>query len=110
MSNLLANEIYEPDGGLRNIIFDENYADKKRLYSVIVSPIIELGKAAKDVVVVTNDIFSDGRHFTGEYEETEEYCRLLGCLNIMLAQEADTVTEVVCGIPNIIKAHNIRQK
>jgi adenosylcobinamide kinase/adenosylcobinamide-phosphate guanylyltransferase len=103
MSNLLANEIYEHEGGLKNITVDENCADEKRLYSVIVSPIIELSKAVKDVVVVTNDIFSDGRHFTDEHKETEEYCRLLGCLNIMLAQQADTVTEVVCGIPNIIK-------
>jgi adenosylcobinamide kinase/adenosylcobinamide-phosphate guanylyltransferase len=93
MSNLLANEIYEPEGGLKNILDD------------IVSPIVRLSKAAGDVVVVTNDVFSDGRHFTGEYEETEKYCRLLGSLNIMLAEYADTVTEVACGIPNIIKGY-----
>jgi adenosylcobinamide kinase/adenosylcobinamide-phosphate guanylyltransferase len=93
MSNLLANEIYEPEGGLKNIIDD------------IVSPIVRLSKAAGGVIVVSNDVFSDGRHFTGEYEETEKYCRLLGNLNIMLAEYADTVTEVVCGIPNIIKGY-----
>jgi adenosylcobinamide kinase/adenosylcobinamide-phosphate guanylyltransferase len=93
MSNLLANEIYEPEGGLNNIADD------------IVSPIVRLSRAAGDVVVVTNDVFSDGRHFVGEYEETENYCRLLGSLNIMLAEHADTVTEVVCGIPNMIKRY-----
>jgi len=111
VSNLLANEIYDETGSLGNIRENlqsnteepdgERYAD--RLRSAIIGPVLSLARRAAAVVIVTNDVSVDGRHFEGDEAETEQYCRMLGKLNIMLAEEADVVAEVVCGIPYIIK-------
>lgn len=51
-------------------------------------------------MLVTNEVFSDGM----EYEtETENYVRLLGVINQRLAEAAEGVVEVVCGIPLAVK-------
>ena len=51
---------------------------------------------AKDIVLVSDDIFSDG----AEYDVlTEEYMRILGGLHVKLAAIADEVIEVVSGFP-----------
>ena len=55
---------------------------------------------SRHLVVVTNDIFSDGVLYD---ETTRQYQRYLGELNQKLAKEADEVTEVVCGIPVCLK-------
>ena len=47
-----------------------------------------------------NEIFSDGYRYE---EETMEYQRILGNINVRLAEMADCVTEVVYGIPVRIK-------
>ncbi len=109
MSNLLANEIYDESGGLRDIcacgIYNaEQYRD--RLRSSIISPVLSLAGRASAVIIVTNDVFADGRHFKGCEEETEVYCRMLGELNIMLAEKADVVVEVLCGTACIVKPRN----
>jgi len=52
------------------------------------------------LIVVTNDVGSDG----GGYDElTERYIETLGRVNRRLAAEADTVCELVCGIPLPLK-------
>lgn len=101
MSNLIANEIYDETGSLRNIGRAEQCTDKLRTY--VVNPVLSLARNAAAVVIVTNDVFADGKHFDGDEAGTEQYCRMLGELNVMLAEEADAVVEVVCGMPNIIK-------
>lgn len=110
ISNLLANELYDEDGGLKR--FREATADghepgednmREALRTAVAEPILSLARRARAVVVVTNDVFSDGRHFDGDEAETELYCRMLGVLNVMLAREADCVVEVVCGVPRMIR-------
>ena len=50
----------------------------------------------KDIVLVSDDVFSDG----AEYDSlTEEYMRILGGLHVKLAALADEVIEVVSGLP-----------
>ena len=48
------------------------------------------------VVIVTNEIFSDGILYEGE---SEKYKEQLGKINCNLAEMADAVVEVVYGIP-----------
>lgn len=84
MSNLLANEQFERGGT------DEEILTRIR------TGIQNLKKQTKDQIIVTNEIFSDGCLYDAD---TLRYIRLLGCLNIWLATEADFVTEVVYGIP-----------
>ena len=59
-----------------------------------------LCSAAADIVVVSNEIFSDGTPYD---PSTQAYIARLAHLNAALAQRADTVVEVVCGIPIVQK-------
>lgn len=84
LSNLTANEMFEPEGG------QEHAAQR------ILSGIKRLIAAYQNLVIVTNDIGGDGI----AYEEgTTRYIEQLGLLNQRLFQLADLGYEVVCGIP-----------
>lgn len=88
MSNLTANEMYQPQGaGTRTV-------------EEILDGIRSLKEQCVHLVVVTNEIFSDGI----EYDpETRRYQQYLGAINQAMAGEADKVVEVVYGIPLILK-------
>ena len=68
----------------------------------IVQALVDLSTRVQDVVIVTNDVFSDGGNLTYD-ESTREYVKNLAEINCALAREATTVTEIVCGIPVKIK-------
>ena len=84
MSNLVANEMYDPSGAGEN-------AEES-----ILAGIHKLQKVSDDLVVVTNEVFSDSMT---DNPEMEEYLKLLGKLNLRMGEMADLVTEVVYGIP-----------
>ena len=115
MSNLLANEMYlEPDsddGGLAETMSEVEKTDvgmSETLSPVskkIVQALVNLSTRVQDVVIVTNDVFSDGGSLTYD-ESTREYVKNLAEINCALAREAATVTEVVCGIPVIVKKNH----
>ena len=81
--NLMANEMF--DGG-----------DVSR----IVPALSELAKKCSHLVMITNDIFSDGIEYA---ESTQEYIRQLAQINNAAAQIADCVVEVVYSIPVCVK-------
>lgn len=115
MSNLLANEMYlEPDsddGGLAETMSEVEKAGvgmSETLSPVskkIVQALVNLSTRVQDVVIVTNDVFSDGGSLTYD-ESTREYVKNLAEINCALAREAATVTEIVCGIPVIVKKNH----
>lgn len=84
MSNLVANEIYQEGGAGENTV------------AAVFSGIRHLLEQAGNLVVVTNEVFSDGITYD---PETEKYLEKLGVINGQMAQLADAVTEVVYGIP-----------
>lgn len=84
MSNLTANEIYDPSGAGENTV------------EAVMAGIRHLLKDVRHLVVVTNEIFSDGVVYD---EETIRYQRYLGEINSRMAEMADEVYEVVYGIP-----------
>ena len=84
MSNLVANEMYDPSGAGEN-------AEES-----ILAGIHKLQKASDDLVVVTNEVFSDSMT---DNPEMEKYLKLLGNVNLRMGEMADLVTEVVYGIP-----------
>lgn len=93
MSNLAANEMFDEDA-LHYGDGPDNIADH------IILGIDKLSKRCHTLVVVTNEVFSDGN----EYDTlTMEYIRLLGGINRRLADMADRLVEVVYGIPVDIK-------
>ena len=89
MSNLAANEIFQEEE-------IRPYAAVER----ILKGIKTLSKHLHGLVIVTNNVFEDGIEYdTG----TQEYLKALGQINEGLASMADTVTEVVVGIPVPLK-------
>lgn len=92
MSNLLANEMYTEQGQLGS----SGDSAFLQLEKAILAPLRRLKEQAGSVIVVTNEVFSDGMSYA---EETERYVRLLGKINQELAKEAEAVVEVVCSIP-----------
>lgn len=105
MSNLTANEWYacmtaEENQGSESgtLVLRQERAD--RAFEWIKKGILHLRKQSGLLVIVTNEVFSDG----GDYGwETKEYIRLLGQVNCWLSSLADQVTEVVYGIPLQLK-------
>lgn len=51
-------------------------------------------------ILVTNNVFEDGIEYD---ESTRSYMKALASINIEIAGVADRVTEVVCGIPLVLK-------
>ena len=74
----------------------ENGAEER-----ILQGIKHLQKQCGDLIIVTNEIFSDGVTYE---PESERYIELLGRINRELGQMADSVTEVVYGIPLAVSA------
>lgn len=89
MSTLCANELFSPDGALR-----EDPAER------IADAVRQIAEKTERTVVVTNDVGSDGICYEAG---TAAYIRSLGRLNQKLAQLADTVIECVYGIPVLLK-------
>ena len=87
-----------------NIFYDPIYADKD-LAQMITKDILDLKKRVKDLIMVTNEIFSDGITYD---PETTCYMQILGQVNQNLAREADRVIEVVYGIPVEIKMPGVK--
>ena len=89
MSNLAANEIFQEEE-------IRPYAAVER----ILKGIKTLSKHLHGLVIVTNNVFEDGIEYDAG---TQEYLKALGQINEGLASMADTVTEVVVGIPIPLK-------
>lgn len=87
MGNLCANEMFSD-----NVICCP--ADK------IVSGIKLLADTAAELVIVTNQVGSDGIDYA---EGTAEYIRVLGSINRRIAEFSDNVIECVYGIPVLLK-------
>lgn len=88
MSNLVANEMFRPDGA------GEDTAGE------VLEGIRNLAAQAGELVIVTNEIFSDGVCYD---QETRRYQACLGHINCCLGEQAGQVVEVVYGIPIYLK-------
>ena len=83
MSNLVANEMYMESGA-------GCHADQ-----AILEGIQELNQQCANLVIVTNEVFSES---VPDSPEMKEYKRILGKINREIATMADRVTEVIYGI------------
>lgn len=92
MSNLLANEMYRAEGQIKA----RGEKGEQQLETAILSQMFRLERQSGCLIVVTNEVFSDGAVYE---EETAEYLRFLGKVNVCLAHRAKEVVEVVCSIP-----------
>ncbi|MCM1258691.1 MAG: bifunctional adenosylcobinamide kinase/adenosylcobinamide-phosphate guanylyltransferase [Roseburia sp.] len=87
LSNLLANEMYSPEGAGENAVRE------------ILEGIDQIDQQAKELVVVSNEVFSD----MPVDREMKRYLSYLGEINADLAKKAAEVVEVVYGIPVFVK-------
>ena len=113
VSNLAANEMFgggacgsaEPAGeagacGLAEPAQETGPDRLTELARRIVSDIMSLACQADHLVIVTNQVGEDGCCYD---RETRAYIALVGRVNQELAKLADQVTEVVFGIPVVVK-------
>lgn len=83
LGNLLANEIFAPEGA------------GDAAAGSILAGILHLQTGCETLVIVSNEVFSDGLPYD---PDTVRYMELLGRLHTALAARADAVYESVCGI------------
>ena len=88
MSNLTANEMYQENGSGDHCVEE------------ILAGIRHVKEQCRNLIIVTNEIFSDGMDYD---EETRRYHKYLGEINVRMASMADLVAEVVYSIPLIHK-------
>ncbi|MCC8150179.1 MAG: bifunctional adenosylcobinamide kinase/adenosylcobinamide-phosphate guanylyltransferase [Lachnospiraceae bacterium] len=88
LSNLAANEMYSETGR------------KDEVVGAVMEGIHRLAGKAEHLVIVTNNVFSDGISYD---DSTKEYQRGLARVNAQTAGIADEVVEVVAGIPIRLK-------
>ena len=84
MSNLVANEMYQENGA------------KERTVEEIMEGIRSISKKVHAVVIVSNEVFSDGICYE---EESMRYLSYLGKVNKEIGRMADEVIEVAYSIP-----------
>lgn len=84
ISNLVANEMYLEDGA------------RELTVSEILKGIEKIHEVADNLVIVTNEVFSDGMNYD---EETQKYIKNIGEINTAIGKKADSVIEVVYSIP-----------
>lgn len=86
--NLTANEMFDDEG---------NYSDPVER---VISGVEALQKQCDTLIVVTNDVGTDCVAYDAS---TQAYIEVLGRINAELAVRADSVCELVCGIPLVLK-------
>ncbi len=84
IDNLTANEFFGPSGDPGNIL----------------PGIDHILESCSHLTVVAGELFSGGSTYLGE---TLEYLQTLAVINRKLAEKADLVIEVVCGLPDVLK-------
>ncbi len=90
LPNLVANEMFYPHAT----------ANSGEIKVKIYQDILTLISRCRHLVIVSDDLFSDGVIYE---DTTEEYLRLLGALHVLLAAKADVAVECVAGLARFAK-------
>lgn len=114
MSNLVANEMFPPVDvsgmqadeaekealdGLENMK-DYDTAQISRVSKKVLKEVSILSENVAELVIVTNNVFEDGVSYD---QSTMNYIKAMGIVNRGLAAMAESVVEVVAGIPVTVK-------
>lgn len=101
ISNLTANIVYAPKTAKAGSeLCRGEMQEAGEMSALIAEEVLRLAEKTEHLVVVTNEISSDGGCYA---EETLRYRKILGLVNQELAKAADQVLEIVYGIPVKIK-------
>ena len=85
LGNLCANELFSQNGGGEDAL-------RRGLAHLI--------QSCRETIVVSNEVFTGGADYAGD---TMRYLSVLARLHRWLAEAADAVCEVCCGIPDYYK-------
>jgi adenosylcobinamide kinase/adenosylcobinamide-phosphate guanylyltransferase len=93
-----ANELFDDAGRMTNprAAFEKIHADS-----------LLLRDRVKNLLIVSNDIFSDGIIYGGE---TEKYREILGALHVRFAAEANLAVECAAGCATIHRGGEIKHR
>ncbi|MDR2180907.1 MAG: bifunctional adenosylcobinamide kinase/adenosylcobinamide-phosphate guanylyltransferase [Synergistaceae bacterium] len=94
LGTLLANEMFEYGKSKNSHTLFGEAVHEKAIHEKIFGEIMLLKTKIANLVVVSNDVFSDGVSYA---EETERYRRTLGALHVQIAEEADLAVECAWG-------------
>ena len=114
MSNLVANEMFPPVDGSgiqaaeaekEALDAPENMKDYEttqisRVSKKVLKEVSILSENVAELVIVTNNVFEDGVSYD---QSTMNYIKAMGIVNRGLAAMAESVVEVVAGIPVAVK-------
>lgn len=105
LGNLTANEMFssrKPEGQGGGLEADSAGEPVEVVAKNTVSWLEELIKnpLTEHCILVTNNVFEDGIEYD---ESTRSYMKALASINIEISAVADRVTEVVCGLPLVLK-------
>lgn len=114
MSNLVANEMFPPvdasdtkEAEPNKEALDElenmrDYENTRisRVSKKVLKEVRSLSENVAELVIVTNNVFEDGVCYD---ESTMNYIKAMGIVNRGLAAMAESVVEVVAGIPVVVK-------
>ncbi len=92
LPTLVSNEMFISEG--EEFVFNSDVSDK------IFGDILSINDVCDNLVIVNNDVFSDGNVYD---EMTERYRQQLGDLSCRIAERADAVIYMTCGIAELIK-------
>ena len=87
---------------LGNLAANEMFAEHPRTSDEVMAGIDAIAQQCANLVIVTNEIGSDGISYG---DATCAYQEFLGALACACAARADAVVEVVASLPRIVKAH-----
>lgn len=114
MSNLVANEMFPPvdvsgmqaaEAKKETLDDPENMKDYEtaqisRVSKKVLKEVSILSENVAELVIVTNNVFEDGVSYD---QSTMNYIKAMGIVNRGLAAMAESVVEVVAGIPVTVK-------
>lgn len=88
---------------LANLMFDKGMSSAEAV-SELLSALEQIERDCRHMVVVTNEVFSDGASYTGEMFS---YISALGEANVRLAARAEVFCEVVYSVPVFLKGETL---
>lgn len=100
LSNLLANEMFGGTGSGDSFFTESSRERNIGVPEKTVREVIALSRRVKNLVVVTNLVFSDGITYE---KETADYIRNLGTVNTAVLNAADRAVEIVYTCPVELK-------
>ncbi|MBQ8693227.1 MAG: bifunctional adenosylcobinamide kinase/adenosylcobinamide-phosphate guanylyltransferase [Synergistaceae bacterium] len=89
-----------PNWAANELFIDDSLKDLDYIKAKIFNAVIDLNLKAENLIIVSDDIFADGKIYD---DMTESYIKLLAELHAMIAARADKAIECASGLASYFK-------